>query len=154
MIQHGFYIVKDDFFISMNDPYLKGNKAQNRPHYYCFKDTQEEYYWLIPLSSKIEKYKKLIEKRMLQNKDCDTLMIAKLDNGKESVFLIQDIFPITDEYIERPYTICGNHLRVTSEHLAKEIDKKAKKVINMLKKGVRFTPTQPNIIEIIKKLKS
>lgn len=32
----GFYIIKDQFFEDMNDPYLKGNKSGNRPHYYCF----------------------------------------------------------------------------------------------------------------------
>ena len=38
MEQFGFYIIKDEFFFKFNDPYLKGNKDQNRPHYYCFKD--------------------------------------------------------------------------------------------------------------------
>ena len=73
-------------------------------------------------------------------------------NDKESVFLIQDMFPITEEYIERTYTIANNHLTVTSEHSAIEIEKKAKKVMHMLKKGVKFTPTQPDINAIINKL--
>lgn len=51
----------------------------------------------------------------------------KLDNNKESVFLIQDMFPITENYIEKTYTIANNHLIVTSEHSALEIEKKAKK---------------------------
>ena len=45
---------------------------------------------------------------------------------------------------------------MTSEHSAIEIEKKAKKVMNMLKKGVKFTPTQPDInrlIELLKKYK-
>ena len=57
MVEHGFYIVKEKFFVDMCDSYLKGNKSENRPHYYCFKDDKEELYWLIPLSSKIEKLK-------------------------------------------------------------------------------------------------
>ena len=36
MKKTGFYIIKDQFFEEMSDPYLKGNKAGNRPHYYCF----------------------------------------------------------------------------------------------------------------------
>ena len=39
MKKTGFYIIKDKFFEDMPDPYLKGNKAGNRPHYYCFEDT-------------------------------------------------------------------------------------------------------------------
>lgn len=152
MIERGFYIVKDNFFKDMNDPYLKGNKEANRPHYYCFKDERTGLYWMIPLSSRIEKYKKIMSKKNASGKPCDILHIIKLDNDKESVFLIQDMFPITEEYIERKYTIANNHLTVTSEHSALEIEKKAKKVMNMLKKGVKFTPTQPDINAIIDKL--
>ena len=152
MIEKGFYIVKDKFFKDMNDPYLKGNKEANRPHYYCFKDEGTGLYWMIPLSSRIEKYKKIMSKKIASGKPCDILHIIKLDNDKESVFLIQDMFPITEEYIERKYTIGNNHLTVTSEHSALVIEKKAKKVMNMLKKGVKFTPTQPDINAIIDKL--
>lgn len=42
---------------------------------------------------------------------------------------------------------------LTSEHTAKEIEQKARKVMGMLKRGVKFTPTQPDAIEILKKLK-
>ena len=136
----------------MNDPYLKGNKEANRPHYYCFKDKENGLYWMIPLSSRIDKYKRIINRKISSGKPCDILHIIKLDNGKESVFLIQDMFPITEEYIERKYTIANNHLTVTSERSAMEIEKKAKKVMNMLKKGVKFTPTQPDINAIIDKL--
>lgn len=38
MKKTGFYIIKDKFFEDMPDPYLKGNKAGNRPHYYCVVD--------------------------------------------------------------------------------------------------------------------
>ena len=62
------------------------------------------------------------------------------------------MFPITEEYIEREYTIAGNHLILTSEHTAKEIEQKAKKVIGMLKRGVKFTPTQPDVMAILEKL--
>lgn len=44
----------------MNEPYLKGNKAGNRPHYYCFEDTNTGIYWMIPLSSQIDKYKRIV----------------------------------------------------------------------------------------------
>ena len=67
--------------------------------------------------------------------------------------MIQDMFPITEEYIEREYTIAGNHLMLTSEHTAREIERKARKVMGMLKRGIKFTPTQPDVMEILKKLK-
>ena len=57
----GFYIIKDSFFDDMDEPYLKGNKKGNRPHYYCFEDSASGLYWMIPLSSRIDKYKKIVE---------------------------------------------------------------------------------------------
>ena len=131
---------------------LKGNKEANRPHYYCFKEEETGLFWMIPLSSRIDKYKKIMSKKLKSGKPCDILHIMRLDNGKESVFLIQDMFPITENYIEREYTIAHNHLVVTSEHSAIEIEKKAKKVMNMLKRGIKFTPTQSDIKKIIDKL--
>lgn len=77
-----------------------------------------------------------------------------MDDNRQSVFLIQDMFPITERYIEREYTIAGNHLRLTSEHMAKEIEQKARKVMGMLKRGIKFTPTQPNVMTILDKLKN
>lgn len=149
----GFYIIKDSFFEEMADPNLKMNKDGNRPHYYCFRDVNTGIYWMIPLSSRIDKYKSLMEKKGKMGKPCDIIHIVKLDNDKESAFLIQDIFPITEKYIEREYTIAGNHLMLTKKHSVKEIERKARKVIGMLKRGVKFTPSQPNVIKILKTLK-
>lgn len=60
-------------------------------------------------------------------KPCDMLYIVKLDDSRRNAFLIQDMFLITEEYIEREYTIAGNHLMLTSEHTVKEIEQKVKK---------------------------
>ncbi len=67
--------------------------------------------------------------------------------------MIQDMFPIIEEYIDREYTIAGNHLMLTSEHTARKIEQKARKVIGMLKRGIKFTPTQPNVMAILEKLR-
>lgn len=87
MKKTGFYIIKDDFFAEVNDPYLKGNKEQNRPHYYCFEDSENGIYWMIPLSSRIDKYQRIIDKRLAAGKPCDTLYIVELDNNRKNVFL-------------------------------------------------------------------
>ena len=138
----------------MNDPYLKGNKEQNRPHYYCFEDSENGIYWMIPLSSRIDKYQRIIDKRLAAGKPCDTLYIVELDNNRKNVFLIQDIFPITADYIEREYTIAVNPMMLTSEHVAREIEKRARRVVGLLKRGIKFTPTQPDIAAILAFLKA
>lgn len=57
-------------FGDMDEPYLKGNKEGNRPHYYCFEDSFSGLYWMIPLSSRIDKYRKFVRyaKSMLHMK--------------------------------------------------------------------------------------
>lgn len=58
-----------------------------------------------------------------------------------------------EENIEREYTIAGNHLMLTSEHVAKVIEQKARKVLGLLKRGVKFMPTQPDVLSILEQLK-
>ena len=43
MEKTGFYIIKEQFFEDMADPYLKGNKQGNRPHYYTQPDVMSIY---------------------------------------------------------------------------------------------------------------
>lgn len=152
MKKNGFYIIKDTFFEDMADPYLKGNKAGNRPHFYCFEDAKTGIYWMIPLSSQIDKYKQIMKKKEKAGKPCDIIHIVRLDDSRESAFLIQDMFPISERYIDREYTIAGNHLMLTSEHVVKEVEQKARKVMGMLKRGVKFTPTQSDVMSILGKL--
>lgn len=145
---NSFYIIKDEFFEEMQEPYLKGNKAENRPHYYCFSDDNTGLYWVIPLSHKIEKYQAFINKRAAEGKQCDIFYIAHLDNDTDSVFTIGDMFPITKEYILREYTIAGIPFKLTRESDINEINRRAKKVLALLRKGVKFSGTQPDVLRI------
>ena len=56
------YHIKDKFFDIMDDKNLMINheKGKKRPTYFVFK---EEILWFIPLSSNIEKYQKIIDKK-------------------------------------------------------------------------------------------
>ena len=42
MITSGFYVLKDQFFTDMNDPFLKNNKDGNRPFYYCIECKRQQ----------------------------------------------------------------------------------------------------------------
>lgn len=96
MKKSGFYAIKDKFFEDMKEQYLKSNKLGRRLHYYCFEDSNAGIFWMIPLSSRIDKYKSIMEKKKAEGKPCDIIHIVKLDNSRESAFLIQDMFPITE----------------------------------------------------------
>ena len=152
MINRGIYKIKDRFFEDFPDENLKENKGENRPCYFCFRDTKTDILWMIPMSHQIEKYKQIIDSRQKINRPCDILHVAKLDNGKESAFLIQDIFPILEKYISGEYTFNGNPLKITSEALADTIEHKAKTILILIRKGVKLLNTQPDVLKIEKEL--
>ena len=105
---------------------------------------------MIPLSSRTDKYKNIIASKNNAHKPCDGLYICKLPSGTESAFLIQDIFPVTEKYVEREYTLGSQHLILPYNNDISAIEKKAKKVIRLLKKGIKMTPTSPDIMKILK----
>ncbi len=148
MEQFGFYVIKDEFFEKFNDPYLKGNKDQNRPHYYCFKDEADGLYRIIPMSSRVEKYKAVIAHKKEMHKPCDLLYVCKLSNDKENAFLVQDMFPITEKYILRPYTFAGNPLKLINETDRQIIESKAIRILNLIERKVPFNKFQPDVLKI------
>ena len=59
--------------------------------------------WFIPLSSKVSKYKPIIEKKIKKYGSCKSIMISEIAN-KKSVILIQNAFPTL---------FCANAIRQT-----------------------------------------
>ena len=103
-----FYFIKDEFFDIFKDYGLMVNKenGNKRPCYFCFRDRKnKEIIWFVPISTKYEKYKKIYENKKLKsgNRPVYNFVFGKV-LGKNSVFLIQNIFPTTENYIEKKYT--------------------------------------------------
>lgn len=58
------YFISDAFFQRVQDPYLKINyENTKRPHYFAFHDSSTGLYWLVPCSSKVEKFEQIIQKK-------------------------------------------------------------------------------------------
>ena len=133
--QHGIYIVKDEFFKRFYDATWIYNKNESRPFYYSFPDT-DGIYWLIPMTSKVEKIKGKIKR--FEDKfgagNCVYYEVGVV-NGKEAGFKISDIFPITEEYIEREYKFKGRHVVIETKSLNESLERKAKTYLNMVKRG-------------------
>lgn len=147
-----FYFIKDEFFSKIQDKQLLQNKenGNKRPCYYCFKQKEDdEILWFIPVSSKVEKYKKIYINKLKRYKKVDTIVFGKI-KGKENVFLIQNMFPILEEYIESKYMYKNKPIEITYS-LQQEIESKSNKILSLVKRGYSnlvFT----NIIEIERKL--
>lgn len=144
------YFIKDEFFDYIGEEYLKANKeTTKRPHYYAFRDLSTSLLWVIPCSTQIEKYKNIIQKKIDNNKKHDHIKIIKV-NGIEQAFLFQDMFPITEKYILNPYIKQDVFMEIKDTKKLADIEKNAKNIINLMRRGVKFTPTQPNIMRIEK----
>ena len=69
---------------------------------------------------------------------------------RKTALLFQDMFPITASYIDGQYMKGGQPVRVTNPKIIQEMEKNAKKIIGLLHRGVRFMPTQPDVLNIEK----
>lgn len=146
------YTIKEQYFKDFPDPNLKSNKSEQRPHYYAFKDKEENsIIWMIPLSSKIKKYERIIEKRKSQKKPCDIVHVCKI-GAKKQAFVIQDMFPITKNYILDEYKINNIPYKLVSKKDINIIDKKAHKIKLLINKGIKVVPGQADVKSIEKKL--
>ena len=136
-----FYFIEEHYFKEFPDERLMKNKEfingveHNRPAYYSFLDTKTNIYWLIPISSQVDKYKKIYNDKISKNKSCDTIVFGYV-LGKEKAFLIQNMCPITPKYIRNVYIdkATGEDVCI-NEKLKKELEKKAKKVLRLIRNG-------------------
>lgn len=144
IVEGYFYFIKDNFFNIIKDSELMKNKENGikRPCYYCFKSKEnDKIIWFIPVSTKISKYKNIydnkIQKQIKLGKtpSIDTIVFGYVANTY-STFLIQNMFPVTEEYIESQYI--KNKIEITISHrLKNEIVSKANKVLNLYNHGMK-----------------
>lgn len=144
------YFVQDAFFEKVNDPYLKINyESTKRPHYFALQDLETSLFWLVPCSSKVEKFERILAQKKERHKPTDTIQIVRIQDRKTAL-LFQDMFPIADSYIDSPYIRGGQPVYIADPKVVQELEKTARKVIKLLRRGIRFTPTQPDVARIEK----
>lgn len=138
-----FYFISDDFYtkydpnklLMQNKESLNGVSA-NRQCFFAFKDNKHKnILWCIPISSKIDKYSEIYDKKIEKLKSkgkepiCKTIRFGNV-MGQKRAFLIQNMFPITIDYIESKYIDKNTKKEVTIEpYLKKDIIKNAKDVL-------------------------
>ena len=113
-VQTGYlYHIKDKFFDRINNKGLMINheNGHSRPSYLAIKD--DDILWFIPLNTKIEKYKTIIDKKEKKYGTCKTILIKKIA-GREQAILIQNAFPTLEKYIQSRHTIDGKFIKISS----------------------------------------
>ena len=142
------YHIKDEFFDKINDKGLMINheNGKSRPTYFTIKD--KEILWFIPLSSKVDKYQKIMEKKIIKYGNCKSIMIGEIAD-KKSVILLQNAFPTLEKYIDHPHTINGAPVRV-ADNLKDEILENFNSLLAMKTQGINlFFPDIDRIKELM-----
>ena len=130
------YHIKDEYFDVVNDENLMKNheKGKKRPTYFTIKD--KNILWFIPISSKVDKYQKIIDKKVEKYGFCNTIIIRKIA-GEDVAILLQNAFPTLEKYIDHVHTVDGVPLRVPTD-LQNEIKSLFKNMIGLKKRGTNL----------------
>lgn len=137
-----FYFIKNHFFEKFKEYKLMENKENEtkRPCYFCFRDRKnKEIIWFIPISTKYEKYKNIYNSKKIKAKNRPVYNFV-FGNvlGKKAVFLIQNIFPTTERYIEEKYT--NSNIDVEIPKVVKdEIITVALRVVRLAEEGTNIS---------------
>ncbi len=128
------YHIRDEYFSKVNDDKLLANKENGhyRPTYYGIEDKKTGLIWVIPLTSKYEKFENIYNNKVKRYGRCDTIVLGEYD-GKKAAFLLQNMFPITDKYIDHVHTRNGQPVPV-KKSIQDKINKSFKVVINLINK--------------------
>lgn len=136
-VQTGYiYHIKDKFFDVVNDEGLMINheNGKTRPTYFTIRDN--DILWFIPLSSKVQKYQPIIDKKIKKYGSCKSILIGQIANRKSAI-LLQNAFPTLEKYIDHVHTINGAPVRV-ADNLKNKILKNFNSMLAMKKVGINL----------------
>lgn len=130
------YHIKDEYFDIVNDESLMRNHERGKkgPTYFTIKD--QDILWFIPISSKVDKYQKIIDKKIEKYGFCNTIIIRKFAD-EDAVILLQNAFPTLEKYIDHVHTIDGVPFQVPTD-LQHEIKSMFKNMIGLKKRGTNL----------------
>lgn len=134
-----FYFIKDEFFEIFSEYNLMENKENGtkRPCYFCFRDNyNKEIIWFVPISTKYEKYQKIFETKKRKRHKVYNFVFGEVV-GKQSVFLIQNLFPTKECYISEKYTTDNKDVEIPSGVRNKVISY-SKQIIHMAEIGIHI----------------
>lgn len=136
-VQTGYiYHIKDEFFDVVNDKELMINheNGKTRSTYFTIRDN--DILWFIPLSSNVQKYQPIIDKKIKKYGSCKSILIGRIAS-KKSVILLQNAFPTLEKYIDHVHTINGAPVRV-ADNLKDKILEDFNSLLAMKKEGVNL----------------
>ena len=76
--------------------------SHDRPCFCAFQDSKTGLFWLVPISSKIQKFRRIYQNKVNKYGRCDTIDFGYV-LGHEKAFLLQNMCPVLDRYIKNEY---------------------------------------------------
>ena len=123
-------------------------RGKKRPTYFTIKD--KDILWFIPLSSKVDKYRKIVENKKEKYGFCNTILIEDVFDERAAI-LLQNAFPTLEKYIDHVHIVNGSPIKVGSL-LKQEILNKFNNLMKLKNKGINLFFTDiDKILDIIKK---
>lgn len=153
MIKGKFYFLSDEYCDKFSKHGVMSNKevsvhrSHRRPCFYATQDIKNpNIFWMIPISSQIEKYKDVLKQKLKRYSSYDGLEFGFVQ-GREAAFLLQNICPATEKYIVEKYIDehTGKDVSIPND-LKRKIDAKAKKIMNKYYQGTKIVLTDLDYI--------
>ena len=142
------YHIKDSYFDVAKDDKLMRNYegGAHRPAYFCLKDAKTELLWVIPMSSRTEKYKEFVQKDIDRYGECLKIVVGEYADIN-AAFLLQNMFPILPKYISHIHLVKQNPVPVNT-HLQTIIDRKFRELLRLQRRGIKIV--FPDILRLEK----
>ena len=122
---------------------IRHGQEFRRPCFLAFLDHKRpEIFWVVPISSRVEKYHKIEAHKLRTFGRCNTIRFGTV-LGREAAFLIQNMFPVTEKYLiqykdknQQPIHIDGR--------IVTDVRRHASEVLALYRRGanVLFTNVQ------------
>lgn len=156
MASSQLFFLSDMYYRDFPDDKLMKNKdvidgvLHNRPCFFAFPDSKyPAIYWIVPISSKFEKFKRIEQSKIEKYGKCNTIRFGTV-LGREAAFLIQNMCPATEKYLIA--YIDKNNVPIQIDHrIAEDVTKNARDVLAMAKRGAKVV--FPDIFTIYHALK-
>lgn len=141
-MQAQLFFLSNQYYADFPDDKLMKNKdvingvPHNRPCFFAFADSKHpEIYWIVPISSRYEKYRKLAQSKIEKYGRCNTIRFGTV-LGRDTAFLIQNMCPATEKYLTA--YIDKNHCPIRIDNrIAADVERNARDVLAIAKRGAK-----------------
>lgn len=140
MMQAQLYFLSDRYYQDFPDDKLMKNKdvidgvLHDRPCFFAFEDSKiADIYWIIPISSRLEKFKQIEADKIKKYGRCNTIRFGMV-LGRNTAFLIQNMCPATSKYLTAYIDKNECPVRIDNR-VAADVERNARSVLAMAKRG-------------------